>query len=199
MKTRIFIIFLLISISFFNSGTLHAKINVPGRTGHWVNDYAGIIDETTKKYLERRISSINQKTPDPIEIIIATFPDLGDWEPKEFAFEYGKRWGRTRQGRDNGVILLLATKEGFVDIGVGRNLSGILTDERMQVLINDTIMPSIKNGTYSEGIKKWVETIIDILGKEEIPADKPGSVGRIILIFLIIIVIFFLIKSKKQL
>lgn len=151
-----------------------AKIDIPGRTGSWVNDYAGIIDEATRSYLEDEISSIKQRTPEPFEVIISTFKSLEGWEFSEFARLYGEKWREVKIGkRDNGVIILVALDQQRVTIGVGQNLKGILTVPVLQDIIQHVIVPEFREMHYAEGIKKAAERVMDIVGKANIPTRNP--------------------------
>jgi len=150
-----------------------ALIQVPHRTSSWVNDYAGVIDEQTETFLEKFISSIKQQTPDPVEIIIATFPTLDGWKMSDFAFCYGEEWRTVKRNRrDNGVIILVAIREGQVVIGAGQNLKTIITADVTHDIIENTLKPAFVAGDYSGGIKRAVEKIAAILDTAEIPSGK---------------------------
>jgi len=190
----------LLFILYANPG--FAKIEVPGRTELRVNDYAGVVDQETKEYLEGLISLFEQKTRDPVEIIVATFISLEGWRFEDFAFEYGEKWRLTKKGRDNGVILLFALEEGRIDVGVGRNLSKILTTPVMDDIVRDLMMPELDKGNFGPGIRRGVERIIEILSRAEIPQDSFFSILlkgilKMLLIILIILAVFF-IGSKPM-
>lgn len=168
---RIFIICgILLSFIFF-IGTGLAKIEVPGRTNTWVNDYAGIIDGDTKRYLEKLVSLIEQKTPDPIEVIVATFRSLEGWRLKDFAQRYGENWRKIKRGRrDNGVILLVVLDDRRVMIGAGQNLKNVITDTIVKDITENVIIPEFSKGDYAGGIKKGTEAIVRILSDAKIPS-----------------------------
>lgn len=192
-RTFVFCLILAIFILFASIGL--AKIPVPERTSSYVNDYAGIIDKNTRDYLKKLISSIEQKTPDPVEVIIATFRSLDGWRFEDFALEYGEKWRKIKKGRrDNGVILLIALQERRVTIGVGQNLRGILTPPVVNGIIQERISPEFSEGNYSKGIKKATEKIVEILDEAEIPADNPTLGARIILLAISLIIAFFIIR-----
>jgi len=200
MKKRIILFcVILFSLGFF-ADTAYSKIEIPGRTRWWVNDYAGVIDEETKGYLEELISSIEQKTPDPIEIIVATFESIEGWRVEDFRREYGERWRLSKTGRDNGVVVLIAMEEQQINIGVGRNLKNILTDPKVRNIIDNVIAPEFNEGRFSLGIKKGVESAIDILKDADIPQDTPLTVITNIfktLLVIFVLILFFIIGSRR--
>lgn len=181
--------------------SVFAKIEIPGRTNNWVNDYAGVIDKETKDYLEKMLSSIKQKTPDAVEVIVATFKSLDGWDFKDFSREYGEKWRAVkRDKRDNGVIIVAAIDERRVGIGVGKNLHGILTPSVTSNIIRNTLLPAFSEGKYSEGIKKAAEEIINILDKANIPAGDPlmALLGILAVIGLLAVVILFIKKRSSS-
>jgi len=194
MTRKIIYICLVLAVLLPVAGISAAKAPVPGRTGSWVNDYAGIIDKETKDYLEGRISSIKQKTPQPVEIIVATFRSIEGWSIEDFALAYGEKWREIKGGsRDNGVIVLVALDEGSVFIGAGRNLKGILTDAIVNDIIQRVIIPDFKNGNFSKGIKAAVDILIDTLEKAEIPSGSMMLVLRNAILALICLAALFAI------
>ena len=147
---RFLIYGILFLIFFFNTDLLFAKIEIPGRTDSWVNDYAGIIDEDTEAYLNDRISSIVQKTPDPVEVIVTTFPSLEGWSYGEFALRYGEKWRAEKMDkRDNGVVILIVPGDARAGLGVGQNLKGILTDDYVRNLSDEMVKTRFNKGEYS--------------------------------------------------
>ena len=164
-----------------------AKMTVPGRTASWVNDYAGIIEEKTEAYIEQRICDIEQKTPDPIEVIIATFSSIEGWDFKDFAVAYGEKWREVKRGkRDNGVILLVVLDGNHAAIGPGQNLKNVFNNVVINDILRNKIIPDFTQGNYSDGIKKGADAILSILKDSEIPADNPVPY-RVLVVGLLIV------------
>lgn len=183
-------LFIAIFLALVLSGvTVYAKIQIPGRTDTYLNDYAQIIDESTKRDLKELVSSIKQRNRDKIELIIAVFKSLEGWETQEFAAQYGEKWRLTKKGRDNGVILLVALGERRVTIGVGQNLKNILTDQTVDDIIKNIILPHFKQGEYVQGIKKGAQKIVDILNSSKIPSGY-DTIRNVIIFILLAIGIF---------
>ncbi|MCG2704884.1 MAG: TPM domain-containing protein [Candidatus Omnitrophica bacterium] len=197
---KIFFAALIIVVTF--AGLASAKIEVPGRTRSWVNDYAGIIDKDTKTYLESLVSSIKQKTPEPIEVVVATFRSLEGWDFNDFSKEYGEKWRDAKRGkRDNGVIIIVAIKERRVGIGVGRNLDNILIPGVTDDIIKNIITPEFAQARFSDGIRKAVEKIVTILNETDIPTGNAAAYIRGALLLVIIAALIFLLRniySRRQ-
>ena len=195
---RLYLSILILLAFYAFTNAVSAKTAVPGRTKYRVNDYAGIMDEATKKYLEELIASMKQKTSDPIEVMVATFKSLDGWGIPEFAREYGEKWRLSKTGRDNGVILLVVLREGRIFIGVGRNLKDILTDRLMADITENRIMPEFKKGDYPAGIKTGIEAIVETLNNSEIPKDDPRSMLRNITLSIALLITLFLLSTNRD-
>ncbi|MBU4377288.1 MAG: TPM domain-containing protein [Candidatus Omnitrophica bacterium] len=184
---KVFVFCVVVSIFVLSAGSGFAKIEIPGRASTWVNDYAGIIDKDTKAYLEQLCGSVEQKTSDPIEVIVATFRSLGGWDLRDFTTEYGEKWREAKKGRrDNGVILLVVMDTQQVTIGVGQNLRHIVTQKTIEDIVQNTIVPEFKKNNYAGGIKKGTEAIVSILNKADIPANKPITGAKLIALLVLI-------------
>lgn len=198
MKRKIIFYAALLSAMITFSREAPGQTNIPGRTRTWVNDYAGIIDKGTEDYLERFLSSIPQKTSDPVEVIIATFDDTGGWTMQEFARRYGEHWRLTKKGRDNGVVIIVFTKEAQMPIGVGRNMRGILTTEFIRDMMNTTVVPILNKEGYSAAVKKAAEIIVDKINKSDIPKDKNNSLLPIIILVSVLVLTLVLISNVRM-
>jgi uncharacterized protein len=195
MKRGLIFIAVFLTIIYLNE-IAFAKIPVPGRTNKVINDYAGVINEPTKKAINALASSIKQETPDKVELIVAIFKSLEGWQVNDFALAYGENWRKIKEGRrDNGVILLVVLDEGRVTIGVGQNIKNILTDAAVKDIIKNDIIPEFKKGNLNGGIEKASEKIINILNNATIPADKPiFNLKNLVIIILAVVGVNFIIK-----
>ncbi len=195
IRVIVYIILFLAILSFPCDGI--AKTAVPGRTMSRVNDYAGMIDKDMKEYLEKRLSSIPQITPDIVEVIIATFGDIEGWKLEEYAAQYGANWRKTKVGRDNGVILMVFPGPGRVFIGVGQNLKDVISRDRTRDIIENTITPLFNQGKYGEAIKQAAEDIIETLEKADIPKDKNSRLLPGIILVCALAIIWALIRNVR--
>jgi uncharacterized protein len=175
------------------------RAEVPGRTNRWVNDYAGILDSETRQYLEDLCGSVQQQTPEPVEVIVAIFQNVEGWNFSDFAVQYGENWREIKKGkRDNGVILIVALNEARVTIGVGQNLSGILTSSVVSGIIKEKIIPEFSEMRYAEGIKIATEDIVQILNDADIPTGNTINAIRIALIILFISALILIFKRSTR-
>ena len=196
MKKRVMAACLILTaLVLCGTGTASAKMKVPGRTSSWVNDYAGIIDAETKGYIEGLVSSIKQKTKDPVEVVIGTFRSIEGWDFREFVTTYAEEWRRARRGkRDNGVTIVVFTGKSRIAIIAGDNLKEILPPTFVNGIIRDIIVPEFNKGNYSAGIKKAVQLIVTTLNEAKIPSGPMvvGAASRLIISILVLALLFML-------
>lgn len=199
---RISALILVIACFMFLYEPVFARMTIPGRTDKMVNDYAGILDDATKKDVEELSASVRDKSPDPVEVIVATFPSIDDWPFEEFRRQYGENWRHTRKGskyRDNGVIILVAFKEKRVSAGAGQNLKAILSDKVINDILRNEIMTEFKKGDFNSGIKKGVEKIVNILNNAKIPVDSPiFNFKNLVILILLLLAIAILKKYLRK-
>lgn len=111
-----------------------------------VNDLAGVYGGNAAEELEDSLEAFARATSN--QIVIVTVADLGDYTPNEFATEIGDRWGVGQKKKDNGVVLLIKPKTAFssgqVYIASGRGLEGALPDAFCHRIIEDKMLPILK-------------------------------------------------------
>jgi uncharacterized protein len=194
----------LVLLIFFAGVSFGQEPDIPGRTDEWVNDYADIIDVRQEKYIEDLIDGIEQRTKDPIEVIVGTFDSTAPIGVDRFAYRYAENWRASkRKERDNGVVIFVSMEDKIVTIGVGDNLKDIITDDIVEKIINKDIMPSFRRGAYGDGIRLGVQTLVNILERANIPQgmriiDYIVMLTYIILIAGICIWAYYFFKKHKK-
>ena len=172
-------------------GSAAAGDVISDNTVRWVNDSTGLIDVDTKKYLEDRLSSIKQSTPDTIEIIVIVLRTAGGRNIGDIATEViNRRHKGKRLICTNRAVLLVTIDDKRVVIGVGRNLRGVLTLEITKRIIDDVITPYMVRGEYVVGIKKGTESLIDILENSKIPVGFSLLMAKIAIIIIMFLILF---------
>ncbi|MES2777215.1 MAG: TPM domain-containing protein [Bacteroidota bacterium] len=131
----------------------------------WVNDFEGIFTRDEMTNLDSIIIAHKQQTGN--EIAIATVP--ASYYPKDslasYSFRLFNQWHIGEKEKNNGVGIILSKANRQVRIETGKGVIQILTNEKVQSIIDKSMIPSFKNGNYFEGTKKAIMDIIKILGK----------------------------------
>jgi uncharacterized protein len=118
-----------------------------------VNDFARVIDAASEAELDKRIRALQQTTGDVL--VVATVPTFQPYaDIREYAvkmFENGGR-GIGRQGKDNGLLIVIAVNDRKVDIEVGYDLEQFVTDGYAGETIRSVILPEFRQGRYGPGV-----------------------------------------------
>jgi uncharacterized protein len=126
-----------------------------------VNDFANIIDPESERSLEAMIRSLQQASGDVV--IVATVDTVAPYaDIEEYAVKMFENRGRGigQQGRDNGLLVLVAIKERDIRVEVGYELEEYITDQFASETSRDYIAPDFRRGDYGAGLISGTSRII---------------------------------------
>lgn len=140
----------------------------------FVNDYANVLDESTKNQLESTLTLLKERSG--IEFGIAVIDTTGGQPIKDYSLAVARGWGigpkDTTKG--GGLLLLIAVKDRKWRIEVSRSLEKDLPDD-VSLEIGKLMNEPFRQQRYSEGVKVCVDAIIGrlaelrgfVMGKDE--------------------------------
>lgn len=143
------IILIAILLSVFN---LLPAINYPNPTG-WVNDYAKILNTSTKDELTSIITELKHLTN--VDIAVAIVNDLQGQDRDSYANELYSKW-KIGNNNDEGILILLAIEDREFKVEVGYGSEAYLTDGMVGQIIDQYVIPHLSKNDYSEGIRQSV-------------------------------------------
>lgn len=177
------------------SYSLQAAPLFPVLTGQVV-DQAGVLSASTRLELESLLSTQLEATSN--QVVVVTLNSLQGYEISDYGYQLGRHWGIGQQGRDNGVLLIIAPNERKVRIEVGYGLEGHLTDAISHNIIQTRILPLFRQGDFGQGAMAGAKAILEAIDGIYEPLDEPQSDWGPILMFLLIAVIFFLMTRHSE-
>ena len=135
------------------------------------------------------------------QVVVVTVPNLQGYSIEEFGFQLGRHWAIGQQGKDNGVLLIIAKSERKVRIEVGYGLEGSLTDAIASDIIRSVITPNFRAGRFDHGIFAGANAIIQALGGEYHASPKrrsssPHFLPLAAVLVLIVIFVFIAIMGR---
>ncbi|MDR2902014.1 MAG: TPM domain-containing protein, partial [Lactobacillales bacterium] len=194
MKLFYKIVFILFLIG---APAMAAPLVFPALTGQIV-DNAHILNAQTKQILQRELNA------SPYQVVVVTLPTLQGREIEEYGYQLGRFWGIGEKELNNGALLIIAPNEKSVRIEVGYGLEGALTDAMANLIINQGMMPYLKQGDYNTATLVGVEGILKTIKGEaytiqEIETDaQEGGIAVLVILFLIAIYVLSAPKGKKK-
>ena len=113
-----------------------------------------------------------------IEVAVVAVESIGQEEPRTFANELFKLWGLGKQGKDNGLLLLLVTEPNnrSITFETGYGLESVLPDAICFRLQQRYMVPDMKEGDYSLGMLKGVAAVKEYL--EASDYERDGLLGQ---------------------
>lgn len=151
----------------------------PMRPLRMVNDFSNVFSSQQQASLEDKLRNYHNQTT--VQIYVVTVNTLGGDAPYNYAARLGEKWGIGQKGKDNGVLILIKpkTKEerGDVFIAPGYGLEAMLNDAYCGRIIDNTMMPSLKNNDYYTATDNAIDAIINRIS-EEGTADESGIINQ---------------------
>jgi uncharacterized protein len=174
----------------------------PELTGRVV-DQANLLTASDKAQLETELEAFETKSTD--QIVVVTVPSLQGYPIDEFGTMLGRKWGIGQKGKENGVLVIVATTERKVRIEVGRRLEPLLPDGRAGTIVRETILPAFRRGDFSGGIKGGVSRIKAVLEGDKAELEQrakrpppPVDYSGLIIPAIWILIVIFAIRAQRQ-
>ncbi|MCF7837702.1 MAG: TPM domain-containing protein [Candidatus Marinimicrobia bacterium] len=150
----------------------------------YLSDFANLLPGAERAELESLAAELERTTG--IQLAVVTLPSLEGGERDDFANRLFARWGIGRQGKDDGVLFLVAVEERVTRIEVGYGLEGELTDAQAGRLLDQYVLPAFRQGDLAGGVAAGTRALADYLAERRgtpltaraPPATAPPEAGR---------------------
>ncbi len=167
-----------------------------------VNDFAGILRAEEQNALEQKLRSYHDSTS--TQIYVVTVSDLRGYEPSDFAFRLGEKWGVGQKGKNNGIVILIkpriGNERGRAFIATGYGMEEVIPDVVARQIVDKEMIPYFRENKYYKGIDAAINVIIDLAaGLYTAEQYSKGDSPLAGIIFLIIFFgIIFLSASRSN-
>jgi uncharacterized protein len=172
---------------------------IPSAPDRWVTDTAGFLSPGAVSALDSELEIFERRTGHQIIVYIGRTTGgvpLEDWSARAFA-----AWRIGRKGMDNGLALFIMAEDRRVRIEVGYGLEDKVPDITAGRIINDILIPAVREGDNDRGVRDSVAAVMRAIsgaggapGESERSPQRSGkrfSAGEIVIGA--IAVLFFLI------
>jgi len=133
----------------------------PHLSGRVVDD-AKLLQSSIRRKLGQILKKHERETTN--QVVVVTIKSLQGYSIEEFGLGLGNHWKIGQKGKDNGVLLIVASNERKVRIEVGLGLEDTLTDALAQDIIDTRILPEFRENEIEVGIQGGVTGILEVLG-----------------------------------
>lgn len=142
-----------------------------------VNDFASLLPADDRAALDQRLVDLEHETS--AQVALVTVRSLEGRSVEEYANRLFAEWGIGRQGRDNGVLILVARDDREIRIEVGYGLEGVLPDGLAGAVIRETFVPRFREGQYREGVLEGTARVAEIIRRNEtLTAEQRAALDR---------------------
>ncbi len=184
-----FLFILIFSLSSFSA-------DIPKPVGY-VNDFASVLNQSTKNKLNRLLVELKQKTG--VEFTVVTIKGTGGEDIFDYSMELFQKWGIGQKGKDNGILFLIDVKNHKLRINTGYGVEGILPDGLLGRIRDRYIIPYFKKGDYNGGILNGSMAVASIVAKANhvklngvVKPVKPRKKITVVDIIMMIAALFFI-------
>jgi uncharacterized protein len=176
-----------------------------------VNDFAGVIDSTSKSEMEMLIRSLQQASGDVVVVAtVDTFQPYADI--REYAVKLFQNGGRGigERGKDNGLLIVLAVKDRQVWVEVGYGLEEFITDGFSGETSRQYMAPEFRQGNYGAGLSAGVTRIVERIAERRnvtLQGVRPnrrargpntGSGGTLIVALFVLFIVLNAIAARTR-
>ena len=162
--------FLLLLLTFWQLFTCQplaqAAVQVPAKPTDniYVQDYAHVLSNNTKATIAAYSQAIAERTK--AQLVVVTVPSLNGAALEDYATTLYRSWGIGDKEKNNGVLLLVATKDRKSRIEVGYGLEGALPDGLTGRIQDQYMIPYFKQNDYDKGILNGYSALVGTVLKE---------------------------------
>lgn len=164
-----------------------------------VYDYIDLLDAQQKKSLSQKLVRYSDSTS--TQIVITIIASTQGENINYLGAQWGQKWGIGQEGKDNGILIILAKDDRKIAINTGYGVEGSLTDALSKRIIETIILPEFRTGNYYAGLDKGSDVIFQVLTGEfqedRTFENSKGFPFSSVLPFIIFMVILFILWSRK--
>lgn len=160
---------LFLLVFFLASFGLHAEVAVPPLTAR-ATDLTGTLSPSQRDALEQELRAFETRKGSQIAVLIVptTQPEVIE----QYALRVAEAWKLGRKGVDDGALLLVAKDDRALRIEVGYGLEGAIPDAVANRVIDEIIVPFLKQGDFYGGIQAGVARLIRLVDGEPLPPPQ---------------------------
>lgn len=157
-KVSMFLVVLLSIFMLCNITAFASESNIPDATEQfYINDFAGIIDDTTEEEMQKRAVELADAT-EGAQVVVTTVQTIGEADPVYYTVDMYNKYGI---GKNNiGVLIMLSVETGDIQIRIGDNMTKYLSDRKCGE-IRDIGIPYFKEGQFAEGLNEMQKATIE--------------------------------------
>ena len=175
----------------------------------FVNDFADVLTEDEEETIYRLGRELYEKTT--AQVVAVTVNTTDGEEIRQYGYQLATKWGVGDAEKDNGVLLMLASKDRKIDIEVGYGLEGALPDGKCGRILDHYAMPYLTVNQFGKGVSEAYRALInevyleyglepdaDYTPLDELEEENDPLIGFFSLLLLMVILSFFIFGRSRR-
>jgi len=132
-----------------------------------VTDVTGTLTAGQQAELEQKLADFEARKGAQIAVLLVstTQPE----EIEQYSIRVAEAWKLGRKKVDDGALLILAKDDHKLRIENGYGLEGVLTDAASNRIIEDSMVPLLRQGQYFAAISAGVDQMMRLIDGEQLP------------------------------
>ncbi|MGL4799913.1 MAG: TPM domain-containing protein [Cellulosilyticaceae bacterium] len=142
-----------------------ASSGLPSPTSlKYVNDYTHTLSDSELK----QVISLGKELEDltGAQAVLVLIPSTENVPIADYALTLFRTWGIGEQGKDNGLLMLIALNDRTWRVEVGRGLEGAIPDALSNRIMEELAKPLFMDGRYADGSLSAYSTFCDAIATE---------------------------------
>jgi uncharacterized protein len=133
-----------------------------------VTDLTGTLTAGQQAELEQRLADFEARKG--AQIVVLLVPTTEPEQIEQYSIRVAEAWKLGRKKIDDGALLILAKNDRALRIENGYGLEGVLTDAATSRIIQDTMVPLLRQGQFFAAISAGIEQMMRLIDGEPLPA-----------------------------
>jgi uncharacterized protein len=183
---------------FVLSAFLAFSQELPQKSNTLVTDFTNTLLANDEQQLENKLVAFNDSTSTQIAVVI--IKSVGQYDINDYAQKLGRNWGIGQQGKNNGIIVLVALGDRKVSIQTGYGAEGAVPDIVTHQIIENDLKPHFKSGDYYGGLDAGTTDLMKYIKGEYKADQKPQNQGKggsaFIMIIIVIVVLILVFRNR---
>lgn len=174
--------------------------DLPENPRNAIHDRADVLTPAHEQALERLARDLHARTG--VALAALTLSSLEGDAIEEVAVRTYERWGIGSKDTDEGALIVVAVQERKLRVEVGYGLEGLLPDGRVGRILDESVVPYLRENRYGDGLVSGFARIAGIVAESKgvalgegpdlgPPPGKKSSRGIFRLLPLILLVLLF--------
>ncbi len=132
-----------------------------------VTDLTGTLTAGQQAELEQKLADFEARKGAQIAVLLV--PTTAPEPIEQYSIRVVDAWKLGRKRIDDGALLIIAKNDHALRIENGYGLEGVLTDAASNRIIEDTMVPLLRQGQYFAAISAGVDQMMRLIGGEPLP------------------------------